>query len=518
MRTRVKASWVVGHRNSGHTLIKDGEVVYESDKIIFVGRSFSGDVAEEIDGTGMIAAPGFIDTHVHAGYQGQKRLLSDAGRRDHLGQPWLEFDVPRKGKFVGGDPRHAPQVERERFENDPWALFTAVELLRNGVTTFVEMGASVPMQTRLAEEVTRLGTRCYLGAGYDVGGWVGGPEGRLERVIDIKYGAKVFAEAIKFSKAIDGRENGRLKAILAPKKVETCSVAQLKETALLARELEMPVCIHAAYHVHEFYDILREHQRTPIQFLEHVGLLQLGSRLNIGHGNFVAEHRRLAYSGGDDISMLGRYHNTVSHCPVNLARRARFLDTWTKYHKAGANLTLGSDTYPRDMIMQMRTASYFGKVLEHNLHASTAAEVFKAATISGAKSLGRDDLGRLVPGAKADIILIDLSHGDNLRYGPIRDPIASIVECDNGDDVHTVIVDGRVCMRDRKIPSVNFDNLRRSSQEMSQYIWANWQEWDPLSRTADEVCPMSYPVEWTFVGEHSMGTRYQLKKTSWRGI
>ena len=495
MRTRIRASWVVGHRDLGHTLIKDGEVVFENDKIIFVGRNFPGEIADEIDGTGMLASPGFIDTHVHAGYQAQKRLISDSGRHDYLGQPWLEFDVPRKGTFVGGDLRHAPVEYRNRFATDPWALFTVAELLRNGVTTFVEMGAPVPMQSRLAEEVARLGTRCYLGAGYDVGGWVGGRNGQLEQVIDLEMGAKAFADAVAFSKKIDGSEHGRIRAILSPKKVETCSIEQLKQTAELAGELKMPVCIHAAYNVYEFYDVLREHQRTPIQFLEYVGLLQLGTQLNVGHGNFVAEHRRLSYSGGDDVAMLGRYRNTVSHCPVNLARRARFLDTWTKYRKAGVNLTLGSDTYPRDMMMQMRTASYFGKVLEHDLHASTAAEVFEAATVNGAKSLNRDDLGRLAPGAKADIVLIDLSHGGNLRYGPVRDPIASVIECGSGDDVHTVIVDGRVCMRDRKIPGIDFEGLLRSSQEMAEYVWANWHEWDPLYRTADEMCPMSYPVE-----------------------
>jgi cytosine/adenosine deaminase-related metal-dependent hydrolase len=495
MRTRIKGSWVVGHRNGGHTLIKDGEVVYDGDKIVFVGRGFTGEIQEEIDGAGMLVAPGFIDTHVHAGYGGQKRLISDVGRPDFFGQPLLEFDVPRKGTFVGGDQRHAPESEKARFANDPWALFTAVELLRNGVTTFVEMGATVAMQEKLAEAVTRLGTRGYLGAGYDLGGWVAGAGGKLERVIDHEAGAKAFADAVTFSKAVDGTANGRLKAILSPKKVETCSIEQLKETARLARELNFPVCIHAAYNVHEFYDVLREHLKTPVQFLEHVGLLQLGPALNIGHGNFVAEHRRLAYSGGDDIALIGQHRCTVSHCAVNLVRRARFLDTWTKYRKAGVNLALGSDTFPRDMMMQMRTASYFGKVLEHDLQSSTAAEVFEAATVNGATSLNRGDLGRLMPGAKADIILIDMAQGDNLRYGPVRDPIRSLVDCGIGDDVHTVIVDGRVCMRERKIPGVDYGELRRAAQTMSEYIWSHWQDWDSLGRSADEMCPMSYPVE-----------------------
>jgi cytosine/adenosine deaminase-related metal-dependent hydrolase len=146
------------------------------------------------------------------------------------------------------------------------------------------------------------------------------------------------------------------------------------------------------------------------------------------------------------------------------------------------------------MFMQMRTASYFGKVLEHDLHSSTAAEVFEAATTNGARSLGRTDLGRISPGAKADLILIDLMHGDHLRYGPVRDPIKSVVDCGIGDDVHTVIVDGRICMQERRIPGIDMAALRSAAQHMAEYIWSHWQEWDPLHRTAEEMCPMSFPV------------------------
>ena len=112
MKTRVKGSWVVGHHNGRHTLIKDGEVVYENDSIIFVGRGFAGDVDEEIDGTGMLVAPGFIDTHVHAGYQAQKRMITDVGRPDYFGQPFLEFDVARAGTTVGGDPRFFSEEDK----------------------------------------------------------------------------------------------------------------------------------------------------------------------------------------------------------------------------------------------------------------------------------------------------------------------------------------------------------------------------------------------------------------------
>ena len=111
-------------------------------------------------------------------------MITDVGRPDYFGQPFLEFDVARAGTTVGGDPRFFSEEDKKPHDDDPWALFTAVELIRNGVTTFVEMGAPVHMQEALAKAVERIGTRAYLGAGYDLGGWVGGPGGRLTRVID----------------------------------------------------------------------------------------------------------------------------------------------------------------------------------------------------------------------------------------------------------------------------------------------------------------------------------------------
>jgi 5-methylthioadenosine/S-adenosylhomocysteine deaminase len=494
MKTLIKGGWVVGHEGQGHTLIPSGQIAFEGDKILYVGRQYEGHADRVIDAQGMLVSPGFIDTHVHAGYQASHRLISDRGRPDFFGQPFLEFNTPRKGTAVGGDPRYFTAEERRLFADDPWASFTVVELLRNGITTFVEMGAPVPMQEALAAVVSDVGTRAYLGAGYDIGGWVGVDDGRLERVVNEEYGRTTFEQAIRFSKAIDKTADGRVRAILAPKRVETCSIEQLEATARLARELDLPVCIHAAYNVHEFYDVVRRHQLTPIQLLEKVGLLSLGPRLNIGHGNFVAEHPRLAYSGGQDIPLMGRYRCTVSHCCVNLVRRARYLDSWAKYKEAGVNMALGTDTYPRDMMMQMRTASYFGKVLARDLQSASAGEMFHGATVAGADALGRGDLGRLKPGAQADIILIDMGHGDHLRYGPIRDPIKSVVECGIGDDVDTAIVAGKILMRHRRIEGVSYDRLRGAAQQMAEHIWNSWQQWDMKGRTAEEMAPMSFPI------------------------
>jgi cytosine/adenosine deaminase-related metal-dependent hydrolase len=171
------------------------------------------------------------------------------------------------------------------------------------------------------------------------------------------------------------------------------------------------------------------------------------------------------------------------------------LDNWKKYQEAGVNMSIGSDTYPRDMVMNMRTASYLGKIMSNSYFAATAGEVFSAATLGGAISVGRVDLGRLAPGALADIIIIDLSGRNTLRYGPVRDPIKSLVECGVGDDVDTVIVNGKTVMESGAIAGVNLDELQAAAQAAGEAVWDSLPEWDPLGRAAHEACPWSYPRE-----------------------
>src|SRR6266849_300719 len=493
MRTLVRGGWVVGFRGHTHTLIPDGVVVFENDRVLHVGRRFEGTVDAEIDGRGMLVSPGFIDTHVHSGHRASHRLITDSGRPDFYGQPFLEITVPREGTRVGGDPRYARPTDADaEAGNRLLATFTIAEMLRNGITTFMEFGSQLRVQEALLGEVDRLGLRAYLGAGYDSGRWVGDEKGRLKRVVDEATGVKEFDSAMAFIRRVDRSVSGRVRGLLAPREVETCSLDLLRATRKAADELRLPIVTHAAYNIIEFYEIVREHRMTPVELMESVGLL--GRDLTIGHGNLVADNGLMSYSGGRDLELMGRYGVTVSHCPVNIARRARSLDSWAKYRAAGINLALGSDTYPRDLIMQMRVASYFGKVMSHNLLAASAADVFEAATLGGAQALGRTDLGRLAPGAKADIVVIDLETRDSLRFGPVRDPIKALVECGIGDDVVTVIVDGVVRMRDRVIPGVDLAEIREQAQQAGEAVWSRVQEWDPLGRAAEQISPWSFPL------------------------
>lgn len=492
MRTKIEAGWIVGHDKGRHTLLRDAVLVFEGNRIVYVGKAFEGEVDRIIDAKGKLVTPGFIDTHVHSGHRASHRLISDAGRPMYYGQPFLEISVPKEGKTVSGDPRYLkhgdPGAEAAFALN---ATFTVAELLRNGVTTFVEFGSQLKVQDALLAEVTRLGTRAYLAPGYDCGRWVGDDQGRLKRVRDDRLGTDGLQVAVDWIARNDGAAEGRVRGILVPREVETASLELLRRTRELADELKLPMATHAAYSVIEFHETVREYMMTPIELLDSLDMLR--PTLNIGHGNFISDNANLNFARKDDLRLMGDAGVSISHCPINIVRRSRTLDSWQRYRDAGVNISIGSDTYPRDMIMNMRTASYLGKIMSETYLAATAGEALEAATLGGAISVGRDDLGRLAPGALADIVIIDLSGRNSLRYGPVRDPVKSLVECGVGDDVDTVIVDGVVRMENGIIPGLDFAELNQRAQLAGEAVWDSLPQWDPLGRTAEQACPWCYP-------------------------
>jgi cytosine/adenosine deaminase-related metal-dependent hydrolase len=221
------------------------------------------------------------------------------------------------------------------------------------------------------------------------------------RVIDEAAGEREFDLALEFIDRHQGAHGDRVRGILVPREIETCTVALMRKAAEVAQERDLPAAIHAAYNIHEVFDIIREHQMTSVELLRDVGLMS--DKLNIGHGNFTCDNPADELSGSHDLEIMGSHHCSISHCPVNVARRGRFLDNWETYRKAGVNIALGTDTYPRDMILQMRNASYFGKVASRNLKAAHGragvrggdarrARIRSAATTSAGSA----------PGAKAD--------------------------------------------------------------------------------------------------------------------
>src|SRR5262245_62794933 len=113
------------------------------------------------------------------------------------------------------------------------------------------------------------------------------------------------------------------------------------------------------------------------------------------------------------------------------------------------------------MIRVMDYGMNLCKHAETSASAGAPADIFRAATLNGAKALGRDDLGRLAPGSKADITVIDLSRR---RVGPIDDPIRTMIYSTGGAFVRDVFVDGRQVVADGEVPSLDAEQMRRRGQ------------------------------------------------------
>lgn len=475
MRTALEGGDVIAYHDGGHRILPRGTLVLEDDRVLFVGRSFPGPVDRRVDVTGRLVIPGLINLHCHADTEAGGRLIADVGRRDYFQTGFLNyFAAP-----AGVDP--LPARENRRIG----ATFALVEMLRGGCTTVVEIG---PASDELVPIVGALGLRAYLSPAFNSASYRLTPQGQLYYEWDEEAGRRGLERAVAFVRTYHGAHEGRLRGMLFPYQVDTCSPELLRATRKAADELGVGIEIHAGQNLLEFHEILRRYARTPVEFLDDVGLL--GPRTILGHCIISTAHRLAALPAGRDLEILARTGTSVAHCPLVFARRGNALESFHRYRAAGVNVGLGTDTYPRDLISEVRWASLVCKIVEHDFTVATAADVFTAATLGGARALGRDDLGRLAPGAKADVVVVDLR---KLRVGPYRDPIKALVNCATADDVEHVFVDGRLVVEHGRVVGVDEARVLREAQAEAERLWATVQEWHWQGWTADQLSPLSFP-------------------------
>ena len=174
-----------------------------------------------------------------------------------------------------------------------------------------------------------------------------------------------------------------------------------------------------------------------------------------------------------------------------VSRRGEVLRSWERYRRAGINLALGTDTAPADILGEMRMAASLAKVVDEDPLAGSAASVFFAATVGGARALGRDDLGRLAPGTKADVSVFDLR---SLQLGVIDCPIKALVHYASGADAEHVFVDGAWVVKDRDVVAIDDGAIL----DEAQAAWGDYKVGlaarDPRGRSAAEMYPTAYPV------------------------
>jgi cytosine/adenosine deaminase-related metal-dependent hydrolase len=217
----------------------------------------------------------------------------------------------------------------------------------------------------------------------------------------------------------------------------------------------------------------------------------LGPKTGIPHAHFIAGFSEAQSGEGDDIALLTETNTTVIHCPLIIGRHSSALESFAKYKRAGINLALGTDTFPPDMFQNIRTGSMLSRLIEKEVEDSSYADLFRAATIGGANFLGREDLGRLTTGAKADIIAIDL---DGFHMGVIDDPIRTMIASGSGRDVKLSIINGRIVMKDRVIPNLDLEEIKSKGQKYFNKMKKGYLERDYQQLPENELLPSSFKI------------------------
>jgi len=154
--------------------------------------------------------------------------------------------------------------------------------------------------------------------------------------------------------------------------------------------------------------MIRRHGRTPIQWANALGLLGPGTIL--AHALYLDTHSWVPWHTKDDLKILGDSGTAVAHCPTPFARYGHMMEDLGAYLRAGVVMGLGTDCAPHNLAEEMRKAAVLARIASRDINAVTTSDLFHAATSSGATALMRDDIGRLAPGMKADLVLLDLDH------------------------------------------------------------------------------------------------------------
>jgi 5-methylthioadenosine/S-adenosylhomocysteine deaminase len=477
MRTLIQGGWVVGFDGRSHQLFRDGTVVYEDDAVIDVAQRFDGQTDRTIDARGMLVMPGLINTHLHLGSNAPHAFFLDETKADYFGSNFYAYSVSRRG---AADTRASTRPDVEQL----YGLWAAI---RGGATTVMDIGSRNPVD--LVRVVGELGARVYLGPSFKSYSYVFDQAGRIQWDPDPASGEAGLARAVEFASQYDGAHNGRVRCMLYPAQLDTCSVELLKATRTAADQHALRISLHAAMNLVEFHRILREHGRTPLQLLHDIGFLR--HDVLLGHSVFHAHHSWAHFPYVDDLELVADSGASVAHAPYKYAKMGIMLESFERYRQLGINVALGTDTFPQDLVAEMRLAGLMCRFAEGSFRVGKASDVFDAATLGGARALGREDLGRLAPGARADIVIVDLR---GAHFGAVHDPIKSLVEYASGSDIDTVIVDGRTLVEARRAVALDEGALLARVQKSGEQAWASSADWHWRHATVDEIAPMSYSL------------------------
>lgn len=435
-------------------IIRDGAVAIEGKRIVAVGetgRLVSDFRAEnEIDARGKAVLPGFVNVHTH---------LSSIFVRGAYGvvtEGLYQILFPVK-EFL--KPEHIYT----------FGLASCIEALKAGSTCVVETYNHVWNFAKAAGEI---GLRAVLGEQI--------PEVNFSKIKDGVYeylpgqGEEALRRGVELVRRLEGRKDGRIRAVLAPLAPDMCRAELLLRVKEEAEKYKVRMTTHLAQSEQEMAQVRRLYGKTPTEHLRDLGYLT--PNLSCAHCIHLTE---------EDMEMVRRSGASILHCPRpyllsgETAPLLRWLDK-------GIPVALGTDNVYHSMLETMRAALYAARLRTHKFKEPfpskrpTPMELLELATIKAAEVLGvQYEIGSLEPGKKADIILVDLV-GSHIT--PTIDPISSLVLYGQDSDIETVIVDGLVVKEKGKVKVKNELKILKQAQDLADGIWSDFWKAYPRMR------------------------------------
>ena len=483
-RTLISARWVIGSDGISHHLLENGEVVYEGNRIVFSGHGYSDPVDEIIDAGNAVVGPGFID--LDALFDLDSTVL---GFDNHPG--WQKGRV-WASDYVAKGPRDVYTEDEEAFQHE----YAMAQLLLNGITTalpirsilYREWAETYEENARAVETAGRLGIRMYLGPSYRTGLPVVEPDGTISMHWDPERGMRGLEDAVRFVRDFDGAHDGLIRGFLQPDRIEGCTEELLIATRNAGAEFGCLVRLHCCQGELEVKIVHDRWGQSSLAVLHDLDFLD--HRTLLPHGWLLGGIGPTPEKIGRELGWLAGSGAAVVHCPLVSARHGEILRSFSSYRDRGVKIGLGADTFPPDMFLNMHVGVMTARLADRSMRVS-AADYYTAATIDGANAIGRPDLGRLAPGAMADIVVFDL---DDPAMGQVFDPVQAMVLNGSGRNVRTVIVNGRVVVRNREIPGIDMQAFHERSQRQFQTLIDSYPERTHLHPGVEEIFRPSFPI------------------------
>ena len=419
--------------DSANTIVR-GDLLIEDGSITSINET--GKTADTvIDADGCAVIPGFVQTHIHLCQTIFRGAADDLALIDWLRQRVWPMEAA-----------HTPASIRAS------ARLGVAELIKGGTTCALTM-ETVNHTNEVFKVVDESGFRATVGkCMMDKGDEV--PRALQEQT------ASSIDESLALLDEWHGKAGGRIRYCFAPRFAISCTRALLEKVAGLARTRGVMVHTHASENRTECELVLKESGLRNITYLDSLGLT--GRHVALAH---------CVHLSNDEIKTLRTTGTNVVHCPSSNLKLGSGIAPIVKLLEEGVSVSLGADgaacNNRLDMFTEMRTAALLQKAL-HGPEVLPANRVLRMATHDGAKAMGLDaEIGSIEAGKRADLALVRL---DSLHSTPVADVVSALVYSAEAEDVDTVIIDGRVVMRERKLLTLDEREIIQTARSEAERL------------------------------------------------